>query len=205
MKIYRPMKKILLSATGIILFSATVVALIVSCNKEESIVKDPNNHEYSSIALSSIDFSAYYQEAEAMSAKFWAACDIAYQNHPKEFMKACKENDFEAFQRITCIGPTFFEQFRNTLLKAQMDIEADHPGIIECLSESPCTSCSKEALTRIGHVVDTLQGNSATYTEKMGNSDCWFVCSLSCMATMELYVPCVLACVKICKKYMRDW
>jgi len=89
--------------------------------------------------------------------------------------------------------------------RQQMDIEADHPGIIECLSESPCTSCSKEALTRIGHVVDTLQGNSATYTEKMGNSDCWFVCSLSCMATMELYVPCVLACVKICKKYMRDW
>lgn len=198
------MKRIIISATSIILLATAITVMVVSCDKE-TISKTTDNQEYAGPPISSIDFSPYYQEVEKLSMRFWTACDDAYNKHPQEFMQICEENDFEAFQRLTCLNQDFFEHFTAALLQARTKVEADYPGISLQYGESPCAECAEKALTRVGHVVDTLQGNSAQNLDKMENRDCWFVCSLSCMATMELYVPCVLACVKICKKYMRNW
>ena len=198
------MKKIIFGVTGTLLLAAGISIMVASCNKEE--IEKTNPEQLSSAPpTSSVNFGAYYQEAEAMAAKFWSACDAAYQEHPKEFLAACERNDFEEFQKLTQLNPDYFEHFRAVLLKAQCEIEVDHPGITAQYRESPCSECAGTALPRVGNVVDSLQGHSALDMSKLDNSDCWFVCSLSCMATMELYVPCVLACVKICKKYMRNW
>lgn len=186
------MKKILLSATGTLLLIAVISFMVASCDKEKT-------------EKTNVEFASYYQEVEQLSAEFWSACDAAYQKHQQEFLAACQRNDFAEFQRLTNLEADYFEHFKEVLLKAQQEIESDHPGISLQYSESPCSECAVNALPRIGNVVDTLQGHSATATEKLNNSDCWFVCSLSCMATMELYVPCVLACVKLCKKYMQNW
>ena len=186
------MKKILLSATGTLLLIAVISFMVASCDKEKT-------------EKANVEFASYYQEVEQLSAKFWSACDAAYQKHPQEFMATCQSNNFSEFQRLTNLDADFFEHFKEVLLKAQEKIESDHPGITAQYRESPCSECAATALPRVGAVVDTLQGHSATATEKLNNSDCWFVCSLSCMATMELYVPCVLACVKLCKKYMQNW
>lgn len=198
------MKKIILGVTGTLLLAAGISIMVASCNKEDINKTNPEQPS-ASPSVFSVDFGAYYQEADILAAEFWGACDAAYQKHPKEFMAACQRNDFAEFQRLTNLDADYFKHFKDVLLKAQQDIEADHPGITLQYSESPCSECATSALPRVGAVVDTLQGNSAVVMDKLDNSECWFVCSLSCMATMELYVPCVLACVKICKKYMRNW
>jgi len=197
------MKKIIFCVAGTLLFAAGISILVASCNKED--IEKTNPEQFSAAQSETIDFSTYYREAEALSSEFWEACDAAYQKHPQEFLAACQRNDFAEFQRITNLDPSYFEHFKAVLLKAQRKIEADHPGIAVQYLESPCSECANTALPRVGAVVDTLQGHSAEVMEKLETADCWFVCSLSCMATMELYVPCVLACVKICKKYMRNW
>lgn len=198
------MKKIILSVTGILLLTAVLSLTIISCNKEEI---EKNNTELNTptSSFSEVDFHPYYEAAEKLARQFWAACDQAYQQNPEAFMQACKEKNFAAFQQVTQLDPGFFEHFQSVLLQAQLDIESDHPGISQQYRESPCSECAESALPRIGHLVDSLEGQSAVGMEKLETRDCWFVCSLSCMATMELYVPCVLACVKICKKYMQNW
>jgi len=204
MKKQKTMKKIILSVTGTLLLMAVISLTMVSCNKEEI---EKNNSELNSptSSITEVDFSSYYEAAETLAQQFWTACDMAYQKTPEAFVQACKNNDFKTFQQLTNLDSDYFEQFKAVLLQAQTEIEADYPGISMRYQESPCTECVENALPRIGHFVDTLQGNSAANVEKLNNRDCWFVCSLSCMATMELYIPCVLSCVKICKKYMQNW
>lgn len=198
------MKKIILGVTGTLLLAAGISIMVASCNKED--IEKTNPEQLSATpAISSVDFSTYYQEAEVLATEFWSACDKAYQKHQQEFLSACQDNDFEEFQRLTNLDSDYFEHFKDVLLKAQAEIEAEHPGITAQYRESPCSECAASALPRVGVLVDTLQGHSADAAEKLNNSDCWFVCSLSCIASMELYAPCVLACVRVCKKYMQNW
>ena len=198
------MKKIILGVTGTLLLAAGISIMVASCNKED--IEKTNSEQLSATpATSSVDFSTYYQEAEVLATEFWSACDKAYQKHQQEFLSACQRNDFEEFQRLTNLDSDYFEHFKDVLLKAQAEIEAEHPGITAQYRESPCSECAASALPRVGALVDTLQGHSADAAEKLNNSDCWFVCSLSCIASMELYAPCVLACVRVCKKYMQNW
>ena len=198
------MKKIIFGVTGTLLLAAGISIIVASCNKED--IEKTNSEQLSAASpASSVDFGSYYQEAEKLSVEFWEACDAAYQKHQQEFLSACQRNDFAEFQRITNLDAAYFEHFKDVLLKAQQDIETDHPGITLQYRESPCSDCIVNALPRVGNVVDSLQGQSAVVMDKLNKRDCWFICSLSCMATMELYVPCVLACVKICKKYMQNW
>lgn len=198
------MKKIILGVTSTLLFAAGVSIMVASCNKDN--IEKTNPEQLSATPpISAVDFGAYYQEAEILASEFWSACDAAYQKNQQEFLSACQRNDFAEFQRLTNLDAAYFEHFKDVLVKAQQEIEADHPGLSLQYSESPCSECAAGALSRVGAVVDTLQGHSAGATEKLNNSDCWFVCSLSCIASMELYAPCVLACVKICKKYMQNW
>lgn len=198
------MKKIILSVTGTLLITAVLSLMFVSCNKDNIENTNPNQETLTPTA-SDVNFTPYYQEAESLSLQFWSACDAAYHKYPDAFLKACQDNDLATFQRLTNLNQEYFDHFKAVLLQAKADIESDHPGLCRQYDESPCSECTDLALPRIGQVVDSLQGNSAVCMEKLNNSDCWFVCSLSCMATMELYVPCVLACVKICRKYMQNW
>ncbi|MBR4919173.1 MAG: hypothetical protein IKZ52_08165 [Bacteroidales bacterium] len=198
------MKKIILGVTGTLLLAAGISIMVASCDKEE--IEKTNPEQLSATpATSSVDFSAYYQETEVLATEFWSACDKAYQKHQQEFLSACQRNDFAEFQRLTNLDAAYFEHFKAVLLKAQAEIEADHPGITAQYRESPCSECAAGALSRVGAVMDTLQGHSVDATVKLNNTDCWFVCSLSCIASMELYAPCVLACVRVCKKYMQNW
>ena len=198
------MKKIILGVTGTLLLAAGISILVASCNKEDIEKTYPEQLSVTPSA-SSVDLSSYYQEAEKLSVEFWKACDVAYQKHQQEFLSACQRNDFSEFQRLTNLNAAYFEHFKDVLIKAQQEIEADYPGISLQYSESPCSECAASALPRVGNMVDSLHGQSAVVMDKLNNSDCWFVCSLSCIASMELYAPCVLACVKICKKHMQNW
>jgi len=106
----------------------------------------------------------------------------------------------ESFKRITNLDEQFFEDFTNEILRAQSAIEADYPGISDEYRESPCNECINNALERVGKVVTAYHGNTANEINYWDPKDCWFVCSLACMSTMELYIPCVLGCVELCTR-----
>lgn len=114
------------------------------------------------------------------------------------FLEVCNNNDFEQFKEITNLDADFFENFTNEVLDAQKKIEADYPGICDKYRESPCEECSQKALQRIGSYVSTNMGNSSAEVLTLDTRDCIFICSLGCMSTMELYIPCVLACTRLC-------
>jgi len=156
MKNTKPMKKIILSVTGILLLTAVLSLTIISCNKEEI---EKNNTELNTPtpSFSEVDFHPYYEAAEKLARQFWAACDQAYQQNPEAFMQACKENNFAAFQQVTQLDPGFFEHFQSVLLQAQLDIESAHPGISQQYRESPCNECAEiRACLRSVHLQNTV-------------------------------------------------
>lgn len=192
--------KIMILAVLAFLGSAMVV---VSCNKKDDIKDEPKrticNHD-----TGSIDFGSYFQEAERQADAFWTACDIAYQTNRDPFMAACQANDFEGFKKVTHLDDAFFEEFRDIILQAQARIERDYPGIMSKYMETPCSECSGKALQKVGNYVHTHHGHAAE-GDKLEPADCWFLCSLACMSTLELFIPCVLTCVKLCNVYFGMW
>lgn len=192
------MKNRILSIAGVLALAILFTVAIVGCTKEDiKNTQNPTSEINSNIVNDTIDFEAYYHEVERMADQFWAACGTAYQVNPGLFMEACSSNNFEAFKQQTGLDQAFFERFSNALVTAQQNIERDHPGAVERYSESPCSECADMALQRIGKVTKQRQENPA-YKGNFYRRDCWFVCSLGCMATLELYVPCVLGCVELC-------
>ena len=190
-------KRILLSIAGIACLAVATAIIVISCSKDD--VKNGTTATFpEEMAGDSVDFSPYYQDVEQLAAVFWRACDQAYNADHTHFLAVCESGDFQEFQRVTQLDADFFENFRQLLLNAQAQLEADHPGITARYAESPCTECSQDALSRIGKVESRHAGAVAERKAWFARRDCWFLCSLACMSTLELYVPCVLGCVELC-------
>lgn len=185
------MKKITLSVLGLFVCIILLGSIIVSCEKESQTKIVQNSIE-------NIDFDRYFSKVENFEIEFWSACDNAYNSDSELFMAACNSNDFEKFKEITNLSSEFFESFTNEIMNAQAKIEKDYPGICDKYRESPCEECSQKALQRVGSYVNDNMGNSAEQVLKLGTRDCIFICSLGCMTTMELYIPCVLTCTRLC-------
>lgn len=191
------MKNKILILFGLAFFAFAIT--IVSCNKE-----DENKRYVADRDSARIDFGSYFQDAERRADIFWRACDRAYQTNPDQFMTACEMNDFDGFKRITQLDDAFFEELRDDIVQAQARIERDHPGITSKYMETSCSECSGKVLQKVGRYVQTHNGQAAL-VDKLEPADCWFICSMACMSTLELFVPCVLTCVKMCNVYFNLW
>jgi hypothetical protein len=190
-------KRILLSIAGIACLALATAVIVISCNKED-VKKDVAAPFPDEFAGDTVDFSIYYQEVEQLAIKFWAACDQAYNADRTQFLAVCESGDFQEFQRVTQLDADFFGHLKQLLLDAQARVEADHPGITARYAESPCTECSQDALMRIAKAEDRHAGAVSAQKAWFARRDCWFLCSLACMSTLELYAPCVLGCVELC-------
>lgn len=185
--------------SGLALFALAITITIISCNKEEEIKRyEPGRDS------ARIDFGTYFQDAERRADVFWGACDVAYQTNREQFMAACEANDFNRFKMITQLDDTFFEAFRDVIVQTQARIERDYPGVTTKYMETPCSECSGKALQKVGRYVRAHNGQAAL-ADKLEPADCWFICSMACMSTLELYIPCVLTCVKMCNVYFNIW
>lgn len=191
------MKNKILILFGLALFAFAIT--IVSCNKEEE-----NKRYVPDRDTARIDFGSYFQDAERRADLFWRACDRTYQTNRDQFMAVCEMNDFDGFKRITQLDNAFFEEFRDDIVQAQARIERDYPGITSKYMETSCSECSGKVLQKVGRYVQTHNGQSAL-VDKLEPADCWFICSMACMSTLELFVPCVLTCVKMCNVYFNLW
>lgn len=191
------MKNKILILLGLALFVFAIT--MVSCNKEEENKRYVPDHD-----SARIDFGSYFQDAERRADIFWRACDRAYQTNPDQFMTACEMNDFDGFKRITQLDDAFFEELKDDIVQAQARIERDHPGITSKYMETSCSECSGKVLQKVGRYVQTHNGQAAL-VDKLEPADCWFICSMACMSTLELFVPCVLTCVKMCNVYFNLW
>ncbi len=180
-----------------LLIGAGVLISVVSCNKGSETISTENEV----YKLENINFDEYFKEAKPFELAFWEACDKAYQTDPERFTEVCESNDFEQFKKITQLNTEYFDQFKEVLLEAQAHVEADYPGIIKQYQESPCNECATQSLQRIGKIVEETKGCCASKAESLTYKECIFICSMACMTTLELYVPCVIACVKICRKF----
>lgn len=191
------MKKTLYYTLSAIVLCLTLTVTIVACNKDEN---QKSNTESASYNLKEIDFGKYFQTVATMEHTFWEACDKAYKADAKNFEEICNSNDFEAFKIITGLDNSFFELFNAEVMEAQKNIEKDYPGICDQYRESPCETCKSQSLQKIGEIVVDCKGHSAINAAKLETNECIFICSMACMTTMELYIPCLLACTKVCKK-----
>ena len=188
-------KILIVLALALMAFAVT----IVSCSKDEE-----NKSYVSDRDTARIDFGSYFQDAERRADIFWRACDAAYQANSEQFMAACEANDFNRFKMITQLDDAFFEEFRDVIMQTQAKIERDYPGITSKYMETPCSECSGKVLQKVGRYVHAHNGQAAL-VDKLEPADCWFICSMACMSTLELFVPCVLTCVKMCNVYFDIW
>lgn len=188
------MKRIFFRTLGSFLFVILAASIIVSCEKDSP----SKSLQVFSLSIENINFDKYFSGIQKFEIEFWEACDQAYKSNSNMFLEVCNNNDFEQFKEITNLDADFFENFTNEVLDAQKKIETDYPGICDKYRESPCEECSQKALQRIGSYVSTNMGNSSAEVLTLDTRDCIFICSLGCMSTMELYIPCVLACTRLC-------
>ncbi|MBR4135184.1 MAG: hypothetical protein IKU03_02080 [Bacteroidales bacterium] len=183
------------------LAAVLMMTAFVSCNKDQD--KQETMEKPTVDALqweSKPDFDAYFQKTTVLLQQFWLACDEAYYRDSVAFMRACQTESLSDLMGLIRIDEQQFRHFREVAMSELEQIEADYPGIRKTFYESPCQDCTEHALSHLGEVVAQSHG-SLSKGDGSNLSMCVFVCSMACMTTMELYLPCLASCVSICHKY----
>lgn len=193
------MKEKLFSTVKTVLFLCLTGLLIASCDREEAQTQSQVNNEEGT-DLSTIDFSNYFQQSECLLQNFWKACDKAYNTDSEAFLTACTTNNLSAFLEATGLTQLQLDEFKEIITKEREALEKDYPGISEEYYESSCQDCQQDALSRIGNIEQTHNGQVSASTPKANAKMCIFICSMACMTTLELYLPCLAACSTTCLK-----
>lgn len=194
------MKKRFINALTILTMCSSMAICISACDKDEvrSHSEATNNEEDTD--LSTIDLSNYFQQSEQLLHEFWAACDKAFNTDAEAFLYACSNNDLNGFLEATGMTLAQLNHFQEVITQERAALEVDYPGICEKYKESSCHDCQQDALPRVGRIVMEYQGQVSTCTPKASAKMCIFICSMACMTTMELFLPCLAACASTCMK-----
>ena len=193
------MKKYIWAIAAVIMVAGTIS--FVACNKDND-----NNQIVNPSYVSAKGGSTLNQLRNVMVA-YYAACDSAYQADSTTFLSVCANNDTTNFLKVTGISSEMMAAYRTLALQELEDFVKDNPSFKP--DENPCTSCSYNALPRLGTLASATSGHMAALVPfKIGGNDrqrlanCISWCEI--MTTPCGMTACISACMGEYYKYMKQ-
>ena len=183
------MKKYIWAIAAVIMVAGTIT--FVACNKDND-----NNHIVNPSYVSAKGGSTLNQLRNVMVA-YYAACDSAYQADSTTFLSVCANNDTTNFLKVTGISAELLSAYRSLALQELEDFIKDNPNFKP--DENPCTSCSYNALPRLGTLASATSGHMAALVPfKIGGNDRQRLAN--CISWCEIMTtPCgMTACISAC-------
>lgn len=142
------------------------------------------------------DDSTLCQLCGAMK-EYYSICDSVYLLDKDVFLKVCLNNDKEGFQKITGMSDDFLKTFQELAIKEYEEYLKINQNFES--EESSCDECTKDALPRIGKLVDAAGGKLSEYMNDTISKDlrkyiarCIFNCKK--IGDVHDVTTCIAAC-----------
>lgn len=167
------------------------VVTIVACSKDNETNQSVNP------AFSSTKGGTTLNQLRNVMVAYYAACDSAFQADSTTFLSVCANNDTTNFLKVTGISSEMMAAYRTLALQELEDFVKDNPNFKP--DENPCTSCSYNALPRLGTLASATSGHMAALVPfKIGGNDRQRLAN--CISWCEIMTtPCgMTACISAC-------
>ena len=167
------------------------VITFVACNK------DSESNQITNPSFPSAKGNSTLNHLRNVMVAYYAACDSAYQADSTTFLSVCANNDTTNFLKVTGISSEMMATYHTLALQELEDFVKDNPSFKP--DENPCTSCSYNALPRLGTLASATSGHMAALVPfKIGGNDRQRLAN--CISWCEMMTtPCgMTACISAC-------
>lgn len=143
------MKKKLFAIASVIIMAGTIS--FVACDK--------NNESSQTISSSFSNMKGRATADNLLNAlvSYFTVCDSAYHSDSTTFLSVCANSDTTNFLKVTGISSELLSAYRSLALQELEDFVKDNPNFKP--DENSCTSCSYNALPRLGYLATATSGN----------------------------------------------
>lgn len=183
------MKKYIWAIAAVIMVAGTITFVV--CNN------DNNNNQIVNPSYVSAKGGSTLDQLRNVMVAYYTACDSAYQADSTTFLSACANNDTTNFLKVTGISSEMLSAYRSLALQELEDFIKDNPSFKP--DENPCTSCSYNALPRLGALASATSGHMVALAPfKIGGNDRQRLAN--CISWCEMMTtPCgMTACLSAC-------